>query len=242
MRLAAVPDPVLLVLVSAFGGVGVAGAAAAEDSRFEPARFVGGPDSLQHVVRFPSAGRDGIVDVRCEGILSETGRIRGASYCQAVGEGLYAYELAASDIAFNLRLQPARVDGVARRVWFQYRLEFEKRGDDRRVRVYPNHGQQIETFGDNYIGPQRILNTAKEQALFRICGPRMKFIAHASVSETGRAVGVSVANQGEGNAACRRGAQDLVQSSDFLPAMVNDAVVRALYSEPFFGPSSVRRR
>ncbi len=110
------------------------------------------------------------------------------------------------------------------------------------MRVYANHGQQIKTFGGNYIGPQRIIDFAKEQPVIRTCRTRMKFIVQASVTEAGRAEAVSVIDQGEGSTACRRVALEAVRSSDFLPAVTDGAVVRALYFEPFFGPSSIRGR
>jgi hypothetical protein len=242
MRVAAGPGPRLLALLLALGWLGAVECATAAEPRFEPARFVDGPDSMQGLVQIPSPGRDGIVSVRCEGVLSETGHIRGSSYCQAVGAGLYAYELAAVAVTLKLRVQPARVNGVGRRVWFQYRFEFEQLGEARRVRVYANHGQQIETFGGDYIGPQRIIEGAQDRTVFRTCITRLRFIVQASVTETGQAEAVSVTDYREGSAACRRVALEAVRSSDFLPAVTDGAVVRALYFEPFLGPSSIRGR
>ena len=138
------------------------GSAMAEEAAREnptamsPAHFTDDPKSLQNWIRFPSNRQDEIVDVFCEARLSSRGTFRNA-YCKATKRDLYGYELASAMATRTARIAPAILDGEPRQIWFQYRVEFEKKAGRESLRVYANQARQITTYGPDYTSPQRVL-------------------------------------------------------------------------------------
>jgi hypothetical protein len=198
-----------------------------------PAHFTDDPKSLQNRIRFPSNRPDEIVDVFCEARLSSRGAFRN-TFCKATKPGLYGYELASAMAARTARIAPAILDGEPREIWFQYRVEFEKKAGRESIRAYANQARQITTYGPDYTSPQRLLPLDTGPTYRAVCQPGLQVWAHATISVTGEAEAVSVKPGSRVSGSCRRLVTDDILKSRYIPAHADGVPVRALYMEVFF--------
>lgn len=235
------------LLVATVAGASTAGciafAADFAEPVTRPAALTDGPKSLQSRLRFP-AGQDGDVrlTLRCASEVSGKGSVY-LSFCESPGPNLDSYEKVVGDAAGWAVLSPAINGGRPSWVKFQYRVEFLKHGDAASVQVFPNHGLQVGTFGPDYSGPQRILEDEDSGTppLWLACGEKMRLWAVATISEEGRAQGVSIEAGGIGDATCRERVIAKLLASRFIPAYVDGRAVRALYREAIFFRCSTKQ-
>ena len=203
-----------------------------------PAAFTESPRSLQKRIRFPPVEGDVFVRLDCDAAVSRKGTVR-YTYCFAPDSRFVRFERAIATAASYAVIAPAMTEGVPHTVWFQYRVEFERRGPVEDIRVYPNQGLQVATFGTDYSAPQR-LNDRFPESFWERCPLRTKLWVTATVSEEGRSEAVSVEANGQGIPECRAALLNLIQRSRFIPAFAGGQPVRAHYREMFYSPSAAR--
>ena len=203
------------------------------------AHLTADPQSLQNVLRVPKSDGDLLVRLNCDAWVTPRGSIL-QTVCFAPDNRYSRYEYAVGLASRYARIEPARVNGRGIAVWFQYRVEFERQGGVAAVRVFPNQGQQISTYGPDYVAPQRIRDP-KIAYFSNQCDRRETVWAQATISEQGTAQTVSVAD-GKAGPACRALLIAGIQRSRFVPAQVAGRPVRALYQEAFFFLEGSRRR
>lgn len=194
---------------------------------------------MKALLRFPEGEGDVFVPLDCDADLQAAGSLYG-TYCLAFDNRYVEYERAVGSATNFAVAESAMVDGKRRDVWFQFRVEFERRKGREEIRIFPNQGLQSGTFGVDYSGPQR-LESSRSRFFSDSCPTKMRLWATATVTEEGKPEGIAVESKGVGGAACRATLAEAIRRSRFIPAFVSGQPVRGLYREIFFTPSSARR-
>ena len=123
-------------------------------ARFIPANFVDGKRSMKNLIEFPDIDFDVEVTVTCSGHATAKGRLRDTR-CSSPGDPDLKFTMAVSRRFNSSRLTPARVDGKAEEVDFQFTVIFRKEGELESLQVYPHNMKNVDRLGLDYIGAQR---------------------------------------------------------------------------------------
>ena len=233
------PQRVALVALSGVLFPTAAPAQVVDPESVTAAHLTAEPQSLQNLLRVPKSDGDLRVRLKCDAWITPRGSFL-QTVCFAPDNRYSRYEYAVGLASRYARIAPARVNGRGIAVWFQYRVEFERQGGVDAVRVFPNQGEQIATYGPDYVAPQRI-HDPRIAFFSNQCDRRETMWVHATISERGMAQTVSVAD-GKAGPVCRAQLIAGTQRSIFVPAQVAGRPVRALYREAFFFLEGPRRR
>lgn len=123
-------------------------------AEYTPADFMDGEKTIHRRITFPEWEGDVSVSLRCDARVSKFGRII-ENYCFSNGNKYALFEKEVHKATKKSLLVPATVDGVKKSVWFQYFVNFSKKGKKKRIAIYPNYGLEMDRYGTNYTSPQR---------------------------------------------------------------------------------------
>jgi hypothetical protein len=138
--------------------------------------------------------------------------------------------------AGKARMQPASLDGRNLEVYFQYRVKFEKKGDETTVTVLENPGvtENAEAYGEDHVAPQRAIGKERWQAT---CPSRAQYLVwlRAHVAPDGTVSNASLTHGGGimPTPRCQQAILETVQGSVFFPALDDGQPVPSTYVEPF---------
>lgn len=201
----------------------------------QPARIGDGERSLASLIRFPELKGDTTVMLRCAVRVRDDGEMKdNGCYVDSPADQLFISEI--NKAARKARLVPASIDGKRREIYFQYRVEFAKKGEEQTVTVYENPGVQenIDAYGIDHVAAQRAIGKERWQ---EECPSRAQYLVwlKAHVAPDGQQSSLSLTH-GSGitpTPRCQQAILDSVSGSLFFPALHAGEPVPSTYVEPF---------
>lgn len=195
-----------------------------------PARFAGGLDAASEQIRFPDYQRDVNVYINCAARLSAAAEVERYFCLDYYGVADTKFREAAEDFIRRVELTPALVNGEPKPVEIYFRVYFGRRGDLYAAGVFPNWGDDAETYGLEYEAPQRYNEDPPPPKCGSVGG-----ISRVKVSEDGQAVGdVDLAmSYGEVKhyGTCENWMTQVVREGRYIPAHHEGKPVAATYVE-----------
>ena len=235
MELSAIRKPHTLSMALAVLCTGLASFSARAD--FTPASFQVEEEkrSFAGLVVFPDISGDVSIMLMCASQVATSGKMTETG-CMIRNNGDVAFAKAIQAAAKKARVTPAVINGKKYKVYLQFRVEFIKEGDSKRINVWSNPGdaENIEAYGNEYIAAQRVIG---KEAWMKVCPARAQFAltARAHVSVEGVPSNVSL-NYGYGivpTGNCQQAIIDTILQSPFTPAMADGEPVPSAFVEPF---------
>ena len=197
---------------------------------FVPARFAAGLDEASMQIEFPRHKRDLSFYINCAARLSSTGELEGYFCLDYRGGSDTKFRKSIDAFMEIVEFTPAVVDGTAVPVEFYFRVFFGRLGDQFAAGVFPNWGDDAETYGLDYEAPQRI--NAREH--IRNCDPTAG-IARVRVTPDGKATGDVKLMMSYGEiksySLCENHYVDGVSNGVYIPALHEGKPVEATYVE-----------
>lgn len=201
---------------------------------FEPVTLKNSKMALQSLIKFPKevlkSNEDKSVVIRCDAFIERTGKFS-SNFCYEEGEILYPYVTAINRAARSAVVNPGRVNGTGRNVYFQYYVVFMNKGAKTSIEVFANSGLEVEKYGLDYSSPQRFKEGSGNFG--STCGLGAKVTVNAVISELGDVKSVEVVG-GDAESRCAQYLKKIFFEQKYIPALVNGKAVHAFYSEKIF--------
>lgn len=215
----------------------IAAALAPAEGRAERSAAVlgSGEDALQERIEFPELKGDTTATIRCAARIGSNGKMKDNG-CAAVSPADQVFIEPINKAARKARLTPAQADGREKEIYFQYRVEFIKKGDETTVNVYPNPGVQenVDAYGADHVAAQRAIGKEEWQD---VCPERAEYLVwlKAHVAEDGTPSNLSLTHGGgiRPTPRCQEAILGSAESSLFFPALANGEPVPSTYVEPY---------
>jgi hypothetical protein len=207
---------------------------------FEPVNLKDSSMSIQGLIKFPTkilkSKEDINVAIRCDAFIERTGKFS-SNFCYEEGEKFYPFVTAINRAASSAVVKAGRVNGSARKVYFQYYVVFMKKGEKTSVDVIANSGLDVEKYGFDYTSPQRYREGRGNFGT--TCGISEKVTVNAVISEEGAVKSINVVNEegktiSEEESRCALYLKKTFLQQKYIPAFVNGKPVTAYYSEKVF--------
>ena len=197
---------------------------------YEPVNFPADQSSITDRIAFPKYAGDILVRVFCDVGVTSSGDFEN-SVCWSGHEEKVAFTQADEKNIDITQLSPARVDGSEVDVYFQYTVQFEKRGDVETIKLFPHQFVGVDGPGDDYIGPQRYRNSmATGTFLGRCDGSYLIWYGMIIPAEGGKPVDVRALNESR-NVNCVRHTRQLAEGGIYIPAFLRGVPITAPYRE-----------
>jgi hypothetical protein len=194
-----------------------------------------GEDSLAKRIEFPELRGDTTAMIRCAARVQGNGKMKDNG-CASTTPSDQVFIAPINKAARKARLTPAVAEERNPEVYFQYRVEFIKKGDDQIVKVYPNPGVQenVEAYGADHVAPQRAIGKEEWQD---VCPARAQFLVwlKAHVAEDGTPSNLSLTHGGglKPPPRCEEAILSSAGTSLFFPALADGEPVPSTYVEPY---------
>jgi hypothetical protein len=193
---------------------------------YQPAGFPADSSRIIRRIKFPASDQEVFVRVFCESHLTKYGELEG-SFCASEYPDADPYIIATTRRIDRSRLEPARVDGTRVPVWFQYTVQFERKGESETIKLFPHHFVGLEgSSGEGYSGPQRY----REPRVLPCLAWYDVWVTVLVPAEGGKPIEVAFADADEGGA-CNEKIQETVSGSDYIPAFQDGVAISAPYRE-----------
>ncbi|MEX2495442.1 MAG: hypothetical protein WD448_05095 [Woeseia sp.] len=221
-----------LSLVTFVAFILAAGDSAAERTA---ARIGSGEEALPALIEFPELKGDTTAVIRCAARIQKNGRMKDNG-CAASSPADQIFAVPVTKAARKARLLPAVADDREREIYFQYRVEFIKKGDDETINVYPNPGVQenIDAYGPGHVAAQREIGTEQWQ---KECPARTRYLVwlkgHVAADGTRSNLSLTHGSGLNPTPRCQQAILDSVGASFFFPALADGEPVPSTYVEPF---------
>ncbi|MEX2123236.1 MAG: hypothetical protein WD795_05050 [Woeseia sp.] len=210
---------------------------AAGESRAERtgAQLGAGEDSLPRRIEFPELKGDTTAIVRCAARVEGSGKMKDNG-CAAGTPADQVFIDPINKAAKKARLSPAMADDREKEVYFQYRVEFISKGDERTVNVYPNPGVQenVDAYGADHVAAQRAVGKEEWQD---VCPGNAQYLVwlKAHVAEDGTPSNFSLTHGGGLNPSprCQQAILGAAEASLYFPALADGEPVPSTYVEPY---------
>lgn len=200
------------------------------ESTLVPARFAGGLDAASAKIRFPNYKRDVSVFINCAATVSNAGEVERYFCLDYYGIRDTKFRQAAEAFIESAELTPAFVDGEPRSVEIYFRVFFARKGNLYAAAVFPNWGDDIENYGQEYEAPQRYDEDPTPPKCGSVAG-----LSRVRVGEDGRATGdVDLAMSygvPEHYGTCENWMTQIVREGRYIPAHHEGKPVAATYVE-----------
>lgn len=191
--------------------------------------------SFPGLLLFPDVTGDFSIMMLCASQIEASGKMKETG-CMIRNNGEAVFGEVIKKAAKKARLAPASIDGKEQKVYLQFRVEFIKEGDAKKIRVYANTGdaENVDAYGDDYVAAQRVIG---KEPWMKVCPARAQYglTARAHVSAEGVASSVSL-QHGYGitpTGTCQQAIAETIENSPFTPAMVENEPVPSAFVEPF---------
>ena len=137
----------------------LAGTALSADE-MRPATF-DHPEEKEHLgnrIEFPEVSKDMSTMIHCYSQISARGKMK-ESGCYQKDNPDMPFLVAILKAAKKATLTPAIVNGKARKIYLQFRVEFVAEGENRNINFYlnPAYAENIEAYGSDHIAAQRVM-------------------------------------------------------------------------------------
>ncbi len=191
--------------------------------------------SFPGLLLFPDVAGDFSIMMLCASQVETSGKMKKTS-CVVRNNDEAVFSDVIQKAAKKARVAPASINGKEQKVYLQFRVEFNKAGDEKRIRVYANTGdaENVDAYGDEYIAAQRVIGS---EPWMKVCPARAQYglTARAHVSAEGVASSVSL-QHGYGivpTGTCQQAIVQTIENSLFTPAMVENEPLPSAFVEPF---------
>lgn len=195
-----------------------------------PARFAGGLDAASEKIRFPDHKRDVSVYINCAARLSTAGDVERYFCLDYYGIADTKFREAAEAFIQQADFVPALVNGEPKSVEIYFRVFFGRRGDLYAAGVFPNWGDDAQTYGLEYEAPQRYNEDPPPPKCGSVGG-----LSRVKVGEDGRAIGdvdlVMSYGEIEHYGTCENWMMQVVRDGRYVPAHHEGKPVAATYVE-----------
>jgi hypothetical protein len=194
-----------------------------------------GEDSLAQRIEFPELKGDTTAIIRCAARIQGDGKMKDNG-CASTTPSDQVFIVPINKAARKARLTPAIADKGNPEVYFQYRVEFIKKGDEAIVNVYPNPGvkENVEAYGIDHVAAQREIGKEEWQ---EACPGRAQYLVwlKAHVAEDGTPSNLSLTHGGglKPPPRCQEAILTAAGSSRFFPALADGKPVPSTYVEPY---------
>jgi hypothetical protein len=194
-----------------------------------------GEDSLAQRIEFPELSGDTSATIRCAARIQGNGKMKDNG-CASTTPSDQVFIEPINKAAKKARLTPAVADDRNAEVYFQYRVEFIKKGDEAIVTVYPNPGVQenVEAYGVDHVAAQRAIGKEEWQD---VCPERAQYLVwlKAHVAEDGTPSNLSLTHGGglKPTPRCEEAILSAARTSLFFPALADGEPVPSTYVEPY---------
>jgi len=204
--------------------------------RFSHAAFVEGEYSLERRLDFPKSGGDVDVIVSCTAHATVKGRLRNIRCSSAADPGL-KFSNSVNRRSRSARLDPARVDGEAREVDFQFSVRFRRQGTTDTIDVRLNNGNNIDRLGEHYVAAQRYSKHAWPSVCndlaFLQQGGQKVIVEVAIVDRDGGSRDAKVISEiWRLPGPCRTALTDQIASGEWIPGSVDGRRVETIWVSP----------
>ena len=202
-----------------------------------PAAFDGVEEGRNFVglLEFPDTSGDVSVMMLCASQVEPSGKMTETG-CMVRNNLEAAFGIAIQKAVKKARMTPASIEGKRYKIYLQFRVEFIKEGDDKRIFVYSNPGdaENIDAYGKDFIAGQRVIG---KERWMKVCPARADFgiTARAHLGADGVASSVSLSH-GYGivpTGSCQQAIIQTIESSLYTPAMAGGEAVPSAFVEPF---------
>jgi hypothetical protein len=203
-------------------------------SSFTPAIIGDDPQSLYNRLSFPNVDGDWNALVKCTAQVGESGSVR-SPICFDRDETNSPFFTVVMRSARGSRMIPATVDGVNVFVeMVQFSVLFQQRGEQQAIVVYPNHGNNQQFYGDNYIAAQRYGVTQSASCNTRTdrsgeINVRMVFSLDAN-GEVGEEIEAMDRAMGD----CLTAFENFIKNGTYIPAYFEGKPVDSVVVEWFY--------
>jgi hypothetical protein len=194
-----------------------------------------GEDALPRRIEFPELKGDTSAIIRCAARVEDSGKMEeNGCVVESPADQVFAEPI--NKAAKKARMLPAMADGTEREVYFQYRVEFIQKGDERTVNIYPNPGVQenVEAYGADHVAAQRAIGAEEWQD---VCPETAQYLVwlKAHVAEDGTPSNLSLTHGGglTPSPRCQQAILDSAEGSVFFPALADGEPVPSTYVEPY---------
>lgn len=203
---------------------------------YEPANFGGKGNSFEASIKFPHAmaksGEDRTLIINCDASISRTGRFL-SNYCFQNDPKFFPYVVAINRAAIAGKIEPAKIDGIAQIVWFQYFVAFTKKGNKTLIEVFPNSGLQAEKFGFEYTSAQRYKEDSGNFASGCGAAYNKTILVKAIIGKDGKTKNVAVEGKDLSDTCVENLKRDFSEQ-EFIPAIFEGKPIDSFYSEDIF--------
>lgn len=190
---------------------------------------------LENRIEFPEVSKDMSTILFCYSRISTRGKMQQTGCFQKDNHEM-PFLQAFLKAAKKATMVPAIVNGKARNIYLQFRIEFVAEGDGRTINFYlnPPNAENIEAYGNEYIAAQRVIGKEPWQG---ICPKRAgyRLIVRAFVGEDGRADNPNLEPAAglTPTADCQNAIRDTILQSEYTPAFDEGVPVPSSYVEMF---------
>ena len=189
------------------------------------------------LIEFPETQGDANVRLFCQAMLKKNGKVD-QSGCAIQNAWEPDFASAVAKGAKKAQFVPATIDGDGIEVLIYFQVEFLKTQEDgESINVYMNSAitENVEEYGENYIEAQRVFKKIGPWA--KICPKRADWILYAlaHIDEQGTPSSVNLEHGGGivPTGECQSAIIEAIESSRFIPAIVDGVPVPSSYIEPF---------
>lgn len=200
-----------------------------------PARVGSGDGALAGRIEFPELKGDTTAILRCAARVQANGAMKeNGCYVDSPADQIFIGEI--NKAARRAKMTPASTGKATREIYFQYRVQFDKKGDTQTVKILANPGVQenVEAYGQEHVAAQRAIGREPWQ---KECPSRAEYLVwlKAHVAPDGTASSFSLTH-GSGimpTPRCQQAIIETAEMSDYFPALANGSPVPSTYVEPF---------
>lgn len=213
-----------------------------------PARFVEGEESLENLVAFPDVPGNLTLNVYCRAVIGPKGQMK-QNFCFRSEKVDQAFRDAIDTAAKSAKLLPAIVSGEPHRVIFWYRVMFVRVDGKSMIRVFPNWARDIDKYGNDYEGPQRVSRLmlpracstrglvtmdAADSLRSKFENPSVFLIATLTIDASGEPLDdvVFESTSNVEDSRCRSRIREELERADYIPGYRNGEPVEATFVQP----------
>ncbi len=221
------------------------------ESRFSPATFKSGKESLEDRFFLPESSKDEEVTIFCSAVISVRGVIE-EQRCNWDHINK-PYRIPANNATRNARLNPATVDGKKVIAYIKYAYKIEHKDGKSTVKVYPHHFVNSQYYGDDYIAPQSYVPGTElystdsiffgkpwvEREVQRKCIKSARVFLKMKIEKDGKVSDVEVLDKPRPKS-CGKSIADAATEAEYIPAFYNGQPAASIYVEKYLAEKIMR--
>ncbi len=222
------------------------------ESRFVPATFKPGEDSLESRFFVPKSREDKELTIFCNALISVRGVIE-EQQCNWDHKNK-PYRIPAENSIRNVRLNPASVDGEKVIAYIKYALKIEHKGGESSIKMYPHHFVNSQYYGDDYIAPQSYVpgtDLYADESIFfgkpwierevaRKCIRSARVFLKMKIENDGGVSDVAVIDKPSPKS-CGDSIAEAAKKGTYIPAFFQGKPVASIYVEKYLAERNTRR-